>query len=85
MTNTSIAASALRPVEEIPIVDGQPIAPEQDAGERKLSFRLIKFQDMRRLELACLVDEPINSQRDKCHIPPFHRPAGGAAALGPEP
>jgi hypothetical protein len=38
-------------------VDGQPIAPEQDAGERKLSFR--------RLELACLVDEPINSQRDK--------------------
>jgi hypothetical protein len=71
-------------VEAIPIVDGQPIAPEQDAGERKLSFRLIKFQVLRRLELACFVDEPINSRCDKCHIAPFHRPAGGAAALGPE-
>jgi hypothetical protein len=70
-------------VEAIPIVDGQPIAPEQDAGERKLSFRLIKFQVLRRLELACFVDEPINSRCDKCHIAPFHRPAGGAAALGP--
>jgi hypothetical protein len=51
--------------EEIPIVDGPSIVPEQDApagAERKLRFRLIKFQDMRPgLEPAYLVDELIPS------------------------
>ena len=43
-------------------MDGPSVAPEQDAGERKLRFRLIKFQDMRPgLEPAYLVDGPIIS------------------------
>jgi AAA domain/Bifunctional DNA primase/polymerase, N-terminal len=53
------------PAEEIPTVDGPSMAPEQEApgnGERKLRFRLIKFQDMRPgLEPAYLVDELIPS------------------------
>jgi AAA domain/Bifunctional DNA primase/polymerase, N-terminal len=53
------------PAEEIPTVDGPSIALEQVApgnGERKLRFRLIKFQDMRPgLEPAYLVDELIPS------------------------
>ena len=49
------------PAEEIPTVDGPSIASEQEApgnGERRLRFRLIKFQDMRPgLEPSYLVDE----------------------------
>ena len=45
------------PADPLPVVEAPPEEPESD-GERKLRFRLIKFQDMRPgLEPAYLVDE----------------------------
>jgi hypothetical protein len=46
------------PAEPLPEMEGPPTETKQDNGERKLRFRLIKFQDMRPgLEPAYLVDE----------------------------
>jgi len=45
------------PADPLPVMEAPPEEPESD-GERKLRFRLIKFQDMRPgLEPAYLVDE----------------------------